>query len=367
MPDPNPTPAPTPTPEEQLRALYDTGDMGFDPEDFGVNPAPAPKPAPARQTPPPPPVEPPAPAKHQHNRAMVRLALDLGWTQAEIDATPADEFDAAVYWAQRQHMADARDLLRQSIHHAPAPRPEETPKPAEDRIEFDGEIEDVDENGQIVRRRVTEEDYDRSTPGLMKYLKDQKKELAEAKAAIKEFREADTRRRAAERTAAIDAIFDTLAAPLKKLLGTGPVSANPKSLEFRRRVLVLGASGCDLDNDPLETLRAKITRGAAEIFGVSAAAEPEGEPGVYPEVEPTPLPVAPKPAPPRAANGQYRSPEDEEVERRKRDFEQAPLGRPSGRQGSELPPGEKKAMATWKRGADALFGSEDDLDSKAGY
>jgi hypothetical protein len=201
-------------------------------------------------------------------------------------------------------------------------------------------------------------------PGLTKLLKQQRKELAEAKAALKEFREADTRRRSEERVSAINAIFDTLNPALKRLLGSGPVHANPKSLEYKRRCLVFSGAGVNLANDSLDVIRQKITTGANQIFGITDEPIPaEDEP--YPQGEVTP---PARVTPPRAANGQFKpTAEDEEVEKRRRDWQDAPLGKPSGRQGAELPPGEKKAMQTWKRGADALFGSEDDLDTKAGY
>ncbi len=175
---------------------------------------------------------------------LVNQALDLGYSQTEIDSLSSEALGASIRstvrerLAYRQQQGAARDLDNATI------RQPATPEPEEDLEAFDP---------IIVKRLRAAEAAEKRVANL------------EARLAKQEDRE--LQRQAGQVESALDDAFAALGERYEKLLGKGPAAALDKtSAELRRRIAILKDAGIDFQALPTTPqLKAKL-KASAEAF-----------------------------------------------------------------------------------------------------
>lgn len=267
-----------------------------------------PLPNPAEQydlaTTPPAAAQPPA---ARHSQGKISIALDLGLTQAEIEASTPEELDRTVYQLYRQRQQIQQEMLRtRGFEAALSPPPAAvpvTPQPA-DEYDFSFPEESILEPAVL--------DTLKKIGGSVKTLAKRNKELEEK---LVSYERAEAGRRQESLAETLDRIFDGLDAKHPGMFGKGRGSAmQPGSHELLRRIAVVNMI------DRLQgSLEERVSQAAAIVAGPPAQ-------------QPPPRPVPPK----NPADGRFITPE---LER----WNNATLNRPTQRAGSTEPTGVEKA------------------------
>lgn len=232
------------------------------------------------KTPPEPKAE--APKAHRHLERFARMALGMGFTQADLDNHSTAEIQAHIDWLE-----DKR---------AKANAAKEPAKPAPA----------VDEDEEYLKQLEANTELD---PAYVAYEKRKFARLkaAEAKAArVDELEARDKKRTEQSLQDAADLAFVTLAKDPKAapLIGTGSSGElDPGELGWRRAIWA--SANIDLENDSAATVNRKLTEA-----GKTMLAKKLGGAIVAPPASPPPpttaiVEVAKKPLPPRGANGKF--------------------------------------------------------------
>lgn len=271
-------------------------------DDLPDDPAPGPKkqPAqkPARRPDPDPDPEPAAePKKHTHTARLTKLALEMGFTQADLDDFPSD-----VIWEEidRIRAAEARPA-------DPPPRPEPAAaaaRPADPDEEYLAELEKVDPALAKLLRRAA------AGPDL--------KPIHEKLAKLDALEAAEQRRQARATTRAIDAAFAALPAKFLPLVGEGPIEELTDPGQKGWRGAIYQKAGLAAGDGP-KAVAAKIARAAEEVAGPHVK-EPAAASAYDRAANGTPK--APRPDPARDPNGRFTA----------EDFARGQVHRPTGRQ-----------------------------------
>ncbi len=194
-----------------------------------------------------------SPESYTHGRAVSRLALDLGFTQEEINQTAPEILEDRVYHVNKrtfEMLAAQRQATGNGIHaNTGGAQPAADPEP---EAEFD---------------------YGMLDEGFAKHLKAMKAELAAVKAELSGQKQA---RETESRDETIDRVFSEIGDP--DLFGEGTrKTLAPTSEEFeRRKALVLIANG--MGEGPLEQ---RLKAAHKRLYGTRAAREEEHEDGSY--------------------------------------------------------------------------------------
>lgn len=311
-----------PTPEE--KAEYEHED-GFDAADqVALLHAPKPK------------VE-PAP-KFPHPRGLVRSALSLGASQADIDAT---ETDALYDWVETERERISLERERNAAARAArddidrALRPEAKPAPVEQELDwgtdFDGKPLDADTY---------------LAPGIKKLLKDQAKRIAELEKGTGETKAQLQSRRNQE----IYDTFDTFFGQFPKVYGKGDgadMKAGDKNLE--RRLAIISAAGVDFSKDTPQAVVRKLKAKHEIVY----EAEPEEEDQPEPDTVADPIAAYGGKA---LKNGTPRITEDQ--------YKRSKIAKPTPREREE-PRSKKKAVQAVARQMRENGFTEDDFDEEA--
>lgn len=244
--------------------------------------------------------EPTTPA---HPIRLVRLAQELGLADEVINNYSTDHLDELVFQLHRQALRLAREHTRQETVQksgdrtwsADGPAPVTAP-PAKEEVSLG----------------IEEDKYD---PDLLGVIKKQAKRLADLEARL----EGDSRAKANESLAeTIDRVF----VKHESVLGKGKgKELDPGSRDWHRRMAVLGIVDRDTSKSPIE---AKIDRAVKLLYGEEGTAERAGS----------------------DAGGERIS---KSLKERQAQWEQGSLARPTHREGSAEPKGEKKAIQTAAR------------------
>lgn len=246
-------PVPTPTPAEKpadLVSEYELPTSAYEPELDDTFPES--KTAPQAATAPPATPEPATPprnpdgtfAKKPHSQHLIRLATQLGMTEAEINDTPSAELREAVRDMQMEALLrqsqnnTASNAVRQDVPAPPAPEEE---------------------------YQLDEGQYD---PGLVKAHKYLVGELAQVKAQLAQIRDYHIQQQNQTIGEQIDGTFERLNIPA---LGKGKRhDFKQDSPEYRRRVAVLE----EANRIEHGSMAEKIEKAAKTLFGESKPAEP---------------------------------------------------------------------------------------------
>lgn len=268
-------------------------------DDFDDLPSPT-LPAPARtEVPPakPPKAAPPAPApqKQTHTQRLVKLALDAGFTQADLDKYPSD-----VIWDELNRIRELETRAR------PAPPPVESAKqPAPDRDELATLLDELD----------ADQTYD---PKLAKALRliQKRADLTEVHKKLErvDALEQAEQARATQRLARIvDTAFAKLPEEYHDFVGTGPMDAltDPGQQGWRRSIFQ--TAKLDFAKDSPARVAEKIAAAAEQLAGARVKPAEQTVPG-YGESKPAKKQ-------PRGTNGRF-TPEE---------FAAGHVARPSGR------------------------------------
>lgn len=251
---------------------------------------------------------PPAAPAHAHDPAVVRLARDLQYSQAEIDATPPDVLREVVYEVNKRTISLLAEQRRQtgSGVQPQEQRPQLEPEPEPD-LSF------VDEN---IRRWMTQ--------------KEKKIAALEAELAGQK-----TEREIGSRDRQIDEAFAGL--KNSKLFGDGAGNAlPPTSAELARRRAVV-AEAVQLPTGSWET---RIKQAYARIYGGLTATEAEAgadAPSIYDD--------------PRAPRGERSAPRATDrsvppwLQQQRDQWDDAALATPTNRKPGPLSPDTRAALA----------------------
>lgn len=254
------------------------------------------------------------PAEHQHPPRLVRLARVMGFSQADIDATPSEQLFLAVQQEQQIRDAERRATPRQPEPRREEPRPAPTAPARPEEEEFDFERDFEDGQGGTVRRKVKLGDYD----PLIQRLYTENKAL---RTRLEERDKAEGEREKKSMFARVDDAFEALGD--EKLYGSGSIEelyAAGAQEEITRRNAVAAAAGIQ-QGDSQRTIDRKIRAAHKAVYGAAPAREEDAaEYGARP-----------------AKNGKPARPT-----RRER-WEGGVVARPTNRRGAALPRGNEAA------------------------
>lgn len=290
------------------------GDLPSPPESPAPVAAPSSEEVPPRRVPPQDPATGRFVRSFEHNPHVTQLALEQGMSEAEVRRTDPDQLAERLYWTIHQQQLAAQADRREQRLTSVADRLPTEPEP-EPAIDWG-----VTSEGEPVR----ESDL---LPGLVKVFKDQQRQIQELQRQL----EGDRReRQARDHFTRLDRAFSQHAT----LLGDGPgAEMDRQSPEFQRRLAVIGVLGqLKLPG----TLEQQVQRVVTSLF-------------------PTAVPSAPSSVArgPSAALA-------EETAALAREWQEAGLARPTGRNPGEPPKGPRAAeahVARMLRDHPALFGS----------
>lgn len=215
-------------------------------------------PAPAAKTPNP-------PAKPKHPRFLVRRALDLGASQADIDAADTEDLDAWVY---------SETLKRETAKPAAAETSKAAASPEDDEEAVFRHMEAINVDQKVID-----------------YMRKQRAKIKDLEGGVsKRLEEVEKREQERSRTAAIniiDSAFDVLA-EYESVIGKGTAGEvskdNPSA--FKRRRLLLAAANIDPLNPPPVSILAKrlkaeivehfkpVTKEEANLYAEAAKTPP---------------------------------------------------------------------------------------------
>ncbi len=315
------------TPEQTLAAEYDLGDTGLDlgpkrdPETgrFVKAPEPAAEATPASASsgvdatePAPQAPAPPSP----HPRWLVQQALDRGYEQEDIDATPTATLHRVIHREMQAELQHRQEVARFQSLDRPAPPP--LPKaeaPADD-----------DALG------IDEEAYD---PAFVKLLKEQRKEIKELKSKLTDAEKREQARAARTLEEQIDLAFESLGPEYERYFGTGPI-ADLAEPERKRRLAAFQTAAVDLKSVTPAKLKKQLREAADTLYppAPQPATDPKKDAGAY--------------APP--TNGKRITPEQ---------WDRAATAPPTQRRGAPEPAGEHKAKQNLERKLQEAAGEED--------
>lgn len=336
-----PTGQPTPTPAERPDTAFDPL-LDLAPEDrLPPKPAAAAAPAGGAASPPPPPA--PAP-KPQHDPALVSIARDLGFDDAEIATlTPAElSRDVNRAWKYRQQAAAS------AARPAPAspPPPPAPPKPTISEalgVNLDEYPDDF--------RQVITAVYEKATAPV-----------AELRSKLDEYEHREKTRHVSTVHEAIDEAFEALAAEYDRV-GKGTVREVGEEERFLRRQIVLAAQegAKDIDSLPPRQIKALVVKAGKRLLGAPAAkpagGESVGDYGAGDAANGATAGLAPPPKAPARdpKTGQFTGVNPEaELERKIKEWTDGAVAGLGGARkvpaaADEDKPGERKALATATR------------------
>ncbi len=291
------TPAvpPSPTPQEQLQASYELPDT----EPADIAPAPAAPAAPAAAE----------PAKAP--KYLVDMAIDQGFTQAEIDAIAPEVLGSILRRNQTQILEMARQQAAARTLQGDNPKTVVPAAPVEEEDLLAGEYEEDGEDGQKTLRKLTSKDFHKAFGGAFKKLQDKIKALEAQTGTL-------VRREAESNTEILDRCFTAL----PEVFGAdGVAEIKSGSPEHVRRLTVLQIVQADKSHRSLEQ---KTKKAIETLYGKAAPTTPAASPKPA-----TPAPAAPAVKPPVA-------PEE---------WNGAATARPTHRGGAAEPKGRARAIA----------------------
>lgn len=324
MPDPNPTPeTPQPTAAGRLTAEYELPDSDFDP-DFAERYKAALAPVstePPVATPEPPVTPEPVPAKPPHSKYVLRLAQDMGYTQAEIEEASPEALEEAVVLEHRRLQEERRSLVAAPVRaDSPAapgsPAPNATPGAAQPGAANPPEPDLLG---------LSQSDLDELHPTIVAAFKKLGAEIQTLKGQLSGMGQ---REQAREREG-FQRRCDRAFAAHEAVLGKGAFDElDPQGAELRRRRAVLDDVARDTSRIPFEK---KIERAVQALFG---AAAPESPPvaGAIPFAQPA-AGVLPRDAAGKITGPRY-TPEE---------WAAAATAQPTHRASPAKPPGKDRA------------------------
>lgn len=226
------------------------------------------------------------PPQYKHSRRLAAMARDMGIPEDEIASTPTEQLDDTVYhlFRQRREMANRNQRTDPDAPATPAHQ-----EPAEDHLDLPGA-----------------EDFD---PRLTGFLKRQAAELKSLKAQLADTAQREQGRAQESMGDRIDRYFDEEKDEGRFGKG-GRRSLTADSPEFLRRMAVLQA----MDKMREGTEAQRFKKAMTLIYGSSKASS-------------------------------SKDPEDE-LEKRKRDWEEGAVAQPTHRNGAAEPKGVKRAVKT---------------------
>lgn len=256
----------------------------------GDPPAPSPRPAPS------PPVAPePPPKKHQHSSRLTKLALEMGYTQADLDDHPSEAI-----WEDIERVR-AVEVPRPAAAVAPTPP---TPEPPADPDEaYLSELEKVE-------------------PHLARLQRQARKDLQEVRAQLKAKDEvletltkAEQQRQSRAVTRMVDLAFAALPEKFHELVGVGAIEelTDPGQKGWRGAIYQAAKIAA---TDGTRAIAQKILAAATAVCGDRVKETPTDPYGRLPATPPRPVP------PKDPVNGRFTAEQ----------FEQGQIHRPNGRQ-----------------------------------
>lgn len=247
--------------DDQSLDFLNAGPDAFDtlpaaPQKTAADSAPAAQPASAQATP---------KAAPAHPAALVREARDVGVDDRIISKLDTDELMDHVLGLQRKfHALEAAESRIRDR------RPEPTQPAAPVVDEDEAEIASLEADGIDSR--------------LIKLVRKQKAKINEIEGGQKQRNEQESQRRTNEAFQAVDDSFADLGAKFEKIVGKGELTAQPESIQARRKS-IFRAAGIDIQADAPRVIAKKIQKAAMELFG-DVVAEPKAE--VKPDAKPSP-------------------------------------------------------------------------------
>lgn len=302
-----------PKPGKSLLEQYDLGDTSYNPELDGT-------PTPVTTTPPvataSAPAASPSPEPPKHSKRLIRMATELGFSEDEINSTPTESLDEAVYAANRAALAEARQSTRAELAAPGRPRSLATGEflPAQPTTPETSAPQQASTPTQTPETFLTDEDRQTFDPRLVQLLESQAKQIAELKQHIGALYQRENTRQLETFSQHVDRRF----AEKKELFGDKPGRQMKfTEPETRRRQAVMALVEAMSKEGGNKSFDELFDAAVASIYG-SVAPPPVGNP-----------------TPP--ANGT--------AEKR---WNEAALARPTHRTSDE-PKGEAKALKTAAR------------------
>ena len=245
------------------------------------------------------------PKTYTHSKRLSRMAADLGIPQDEIEHTPSENLDDLVYYLNEQRLQLLQES-RMTRQGEAAPQQAAPAKPVEEEPDLG----------------INEEDFDPRIYGVLKKLA---QENASLKKEIGGIHQSNKTREQQQLDFAFDQAFAALSPAQQEFFGKGRLGKLTPEQFSRRQAAVAVAKG-----DPRGIVD------AANILSPSAG---------------TPAPAAP-------TNGQ--SYVDETLAKRRTQWAEGGVAKPTNREGSPEPKGVAKAKKAFTAGIRAL-GLDDDF------
>ena len=280
----------------------------------------------------PPQPEPAVKPTSKHSPRALRLAAELGFSQAEVEAATPEELNDAIYHQtivvnrlQRQNFDTQQRMAAQDRPAAPQP-PAKPPTDPEDEL----------------ISQFTDEKYQPEIVQLAKLTTGMMKELRATKDQLKGSQEREQQRESLSRAEMMDAGFDALGDSYKAVVGDGSgLDMDQQGPEFKRRIAILQATGLDFSKPLTAKKLATAIKAAAELLYGSvmkpaASPTPASAPAAGSDPYAAAVGAGPvKPVPPKnPQNGRFVSPEE---------YGEAALARPTHRKGSKEAAGVERA------------------------
>ena len=223
---------------------------------------PTPKPKPAAKTKPPAAAPEPEPAKHVHTQRLTKVALDMGFTQADLDGHSSE-----VIW-EEIHRLNALAAEQEKARHVPvAAAVPKTETPAED--DEDAFISDLEKNPDIDQRYVKKLKKDRER---IKALEDKVGRVDQLEAAEKA-------RAGRLQTEMIDTGIAALGEEFESLVGTESMAETTDPGHKGWRIEIYKNAGIDFAKDSQRVINKKIAAAAAQLAAgrITKKEEPANE------------------------------------------------------------------------------------------
>ena len=289
------------TPTEQLAAQYDYGDPTEQPVTplSGSTPEPEqPAPAPAR-------------VSHKHPPYLVRMALEQGFSEEDISSTSPDTLGDIVHRVQRQMAAQReRDMAQQAATRSPD-RTQPPPPPAqqEDDVDLGLSPEEIEELDPRLVKAM------KSTVGMSA------KKIKSLEQKLERYEQLETARQNETNNQKIDRLFSDLGPEYIQHFGKGEgqklKASDQKRFDNRLEVLTAVGAMEAAENahsggkGPLTSMEEKFKKAVKLLF--QAAAPPE---------------------------------EDAELTKRRQEWSEGTLAKPTQRSPAQPPKGTQRAIKT---------------------
>jgi len=233
-------------------------------------------------------------AKQTHSLGLAAMAVDLDIPQDEIDRLPSDQLEDLIRYLNKQRFQLLQD------------------RPAQSGFREQREPEEVP-----IDLGIPAEEEDRYDPTILKAMKKLAEENRSLKKEFVQIRESAKQREQQHIDEQIDEAFSGLT-DHHAMLGAGALGAlSPEELARRNAVLAVAQA------DTRGSIKQRIQRAVSILYPSSKAAAPAAKP----------------------ANGEAYA--EEELAKRRDQWERAPTARPTSREATPEPPGIRKAKKTF--------------------